>query len=108
MPERWLLIASRAPATRARALWDDARDLAATGADVALLLTDDTTCEAVLPGPVPELAADGVTVLVDRVAAARRGLLDRLAAAGFGPDRLLDRAAVAGLLLDPQLRTVWR
>lgn len=109
MAERWLLVAARAPARHGRALWDDAAALAASGAEVTLLMTDDTTSEvATADSPAPRLAADGVRVVVDRAAAARRGLLGRFGSASGGDVQLLDRGAIAALLLDPDLRTVWR
>jgi hypothetical protein len=58
----------------------------------------------VVPGsPLRDAEAGGVRVLVERGAAQRRGLTDRFPAAD-----LVSEDEVARLLLDPDVRTVWR
>jgi len=102
---RWLLIASRPAAPHTRASWQDAQDLARGGDEVTLLLTDAAVADAVVePSPVPALAADGVRVLIDDTAAARRGVRSQAARVG----RLTRDDEIAALLLDVDLRTVWR
>jgi hypothetical protein len=104
VPERWLLIAARAAAPLARPLWADAAELAGAGQEVTLVLTDDAVLERITPGSsLPKAAERGVRVLLERGAVGRRGIGGRLAEA-----ELIDEDELAGLLLDPELRTVWR
>lgn len=108
-PQRWLLVASRPPAPHTGDLWADATALRCTGAAVTVLATDDVCTEAVLGlGGVPGAVAAGVTVLVDMHAAGRRNLAGRLPVGTTGGPRGATEAEVAALLLDHDLRTVWR
>jgi hypothetical protein len=104
VPEAWLLIAARAPGAGMRTFWQDAADLAVAGQDVTLVLTDDAVRARITTGsPVRGLRERGVRVMVEQTAAVRRGVASRLT-----PDELMSVDELAGLLLDPRIRTVWR
>lgn len=104
MPEQWLIVASREAAPYAEPVWADAGRLAATGAEVTVVATDDAVLDVVAgTGPVREARAAGVRVMVDAYALSRRGLRRAVTE----PEQA-DAVAIAGLLVRPELRTVWR
>lgn len=112
MSEHWLLVASRPAAAHTADIWADAATLARNGDRVTVVATDDRCTEAVLaladsaPSGVRSAVQAGVAVVVDGFAARRRNLdgpLSRLPAAASATD-----ADIAGLLVDPGTRTVWR
>jgi hypothetical protein len=82
----------------------DATALAGTGAAVTVLLVADAV-PLVAGGALADVLAAGGDVLVDRFAAAQRGV------AGLPlPDgaRWADLAEPAAMLLDPDVKVVWR
>jgi len=103
--DTWLLVASRAPGPTTRSLWDDATALAAVGADVTVVATDDAVVDVLdATDPAGAARAAGVRVRVDATAARRRGVADLPAVAPL----LVEDDEVARLLLEPTGRVVWR
>ncbi|WP_053171335.1 DsrE family protein [Streptomyces sp. SBT349] len=103
----YLLIESRAAATADGAgFCRDALLQARAGHGVLLFLLQDGVTMA-LPGrsaEVKALGAEGGRIWVDGFSLAQRGLAD---AALLPAARIVDVDAVAGALLDPDVRVVW-
>ena len=75
--------------------------LATAGHDVTAVLTDDSLTGS-LPSAQDHLEKAGVEVLIDQVAATRRGLQSRAT-----NDTLVNHDEIAALVLDPTTRVVW-